>query len=76
MGAFAADLAAHLYPVAVGDAYVEHGNVGVAGTDAGQSFGSRRCLADDLHLAGHFEQGTNPLTNDFMIIEEENANPL
>ena len=70
LGVLGADLAAHLDAVAVGQAHVEHGDVGlVAGMRAGLLGGAR--LADHLEVVLGLEQLAQAAPDDLVVVEEE-----
>ena len=68
-----AQLAAHLDPVAVGQAHVEHGHVGADGGDPLQGLRSRARLADDLEVVVGLQQVAHAAADDLVVVEQEDA---
>ena len=68
-----ADLAAHLDAVAVGQAHVEHGDVGLGRGDPCQGLLGRAGLADDLEVVLGLEQLAQAPPHDLVVVEQEDA---
>jgi signal transduction histidine kinase len=66
-----ADLAADLDAVAVGQADVEHGDVGLGRGDAAERLFGGAGIADHLEVALGLEQLTDAATHDLVVVEQE-----
>ena len=66
-----AQLTAHLDAAAVGQAHVEHGDVGPHRRYAPQRLVSRRRLADHGEVARRFEQVTYPAADHLVVVEQK-----
>ena len=71
-----ADLAAGLDAVAVLQAHVEHGDVGVEGVDPADGLGLGARLADDLDVALGLEQVAQAPPDDLVVVEQEHGDSL
>ena len=71
VGHLGADVAAHLDAAAVGQAHVEHGDVGLRGADPRQRLLDGAGLADDLHVGLEAEQLGDAATDDLVVVEQE-----
>ena len=65
------EIAADLDARAVGQADVEHGDVGRRGRHPLDRLGSRSGLTDDLEIIGGLQQFAHPSPDHFVVIEEE-----
>lgn len=66
-----AEVAAHVDAAAVGKAHVEHGDVGPCGRHPAQRLLGRSRLADDLEVAGRFQEIADTPAHHFVIVEQE-----
>ena len=73
LGQATADLAAQLDPVAIGQADVEDGHIGLHGEHPGEARLDRIGLADDREVVGGVDQCTHTLTNDLVVVDQEDT---
>jgi hypothetical protein len=59
------------HAVAVGEADVEHGDVGLGGWDPGERLGRSAGLADDDQITVRLEQLLQPDSDDLVVVEQE-----
>ena len=69
-------LPAHLDPVAVGEADVEHGDVGPGGWDTSDRLGGGAGFAHDLEIVTGLEELPQPAPDDLVVVKEKNADTL
>jgi signal transduction histidine kinase len=66
-----AQLATQLHAAAVGQAHVEHGNVGRHRVDAAERFLHRAGFADDLEVVLGLQHVAHPTTHDLVVVDKE-----
>jgi signal transduction histidine kinase len=71
-----ADLPADLHTVTVGQADVEHGDIGTRRRDSGQRLGSGSGLADDFEVALRLEQLLDAAPDDLVVVEQEHPHRI
>ena len=73
VGLGGADLAADLHTVAVGEAYIEDGDVGADELGDGRGVDRRPRVADDLDVVLGFQQLAKALPHHLVVVEQEHA---
>ena len=69
VGQHRSEIAADLDPAAVGQADIEHGDVGRRCRRPLDRFGSRSGLADDLEIVGGLQEVAHPSPDHFVVVE-------
>ena len=67
----AADVAANLDTAAVGDPYIEDGDIGTGARDAVERLGGRAGLAHDFQVVFGLEQLADAAADHLVVVEQE-----